>query len=55
MRDDIQPKGLMISTTLRAAMIYQVCDLDKKILQKKYPFLQYFLAEKMGFEPMVRL
>ena len=30
MRDDIQPKGLMISTTLRAAMIYQVCDLDKK-------------------------
>ncbi len=32
-RDDIQPKGLMISTTLRAVMIYQVCDLDKKILQ----------------------
>jgi hypothetical protein len=31
MRDDIQPKGLMISTTLRAVMIYQVCDLDKKI------------------------
>ena len=42
MRDDIQPKGLMIFTTLRAVMIYQVCDLDKKILQKMYPFLQYF-------------
>ena len=51
MRDDIQPKGLMISTTLRAAMIYQVCDLDKKILQKMYPFLQYFLAQREGFEP----
>ncbi len=34
-----------------AAMIYQVCDLDKKILQKMYPFLQYFLVRKMGFEP----
>jgi len=33
-----------------AAMIYQVCDLDKKILQKMYPFLQYFLAEKERFE-----
>ena len=51
MRDDIQSKGLMISTTLRAVMIYQVCDLDKKVLQKKYPFLQYFLAEAEGFEP----
>ena len=30
-RDDIQPhKGLMISTTLRAAMICQTCGLDKK-------------------------
>ena len=27
-----------------AAMIYQVCDLDKKILQKMYPFLQYFFG-----------
>ena len=35
-----------------AAMIYQVCDLDKKILQKMYPFLQYFLAEVKGFEPL---
>lgn len=52
MRDDIQPKGLMISTTLRAVMIYQVCDLDKKILQKMYPFLQYFLVETIGVEPM---
>ena len=51
MRDDIQPKGLMISTTLRAVMIYQVCDLDKKILQKIYPFLQYFLERKTGIEP----
>ena len=52
MRDDIQPKGLMISTTLRAAMIYQVCDLDKKILQKMYPFLQYFLVRETGLEPV---
>ena len=52
MRDDIQPKGLMISTTLRAVMIYQVCDLDKKILQKKYPFLQYFLVDPTGVEPV---
>ena len=52
MRDDIQPKGLMISTTLRAAMICQVCDLDKKILQKIYPFLQYFLVETTGLEPV---
>jgi hypothetical protein len=28
--DDIQPKGLMISTTLRAVMICQTCGLDKK-------------------------
>ena len=32
-RDEIQPKGLMISTTLRAVMICQVCDLDKKQMQ----------------------
>ena len=50
MRDDIQPKGLMISTTLRAVMIYQVCDLDKKILQKKYHFLQYFLVRPVRLE-----
>lgn len=50
MRDDIQPKGLMISTTLRAVMIYQVCDLDKKILQKMYPFLQYFLVRLARLE-----
>ena len=30
-RDYILAKGEMISTTLRAVMIYQVCDLDKKI------------------------
>ena len=52
MRDDIQPKGLMISTTLRAVMIYQVCDLDKKILQKTYPFLQYFLVRMKGLAPL---
>ena len=34
-RDDLQPKRLMISTTLRAVMIYQVCDLDNK---KPHPF-----------------
>ena len=50
MRDDIQPKWLMISTTLRAVMIYQVCDLDKKILQKTYPFLQYFLVRLARLE-----
>ena len=43
------PKGLMIyeriSRRMRVihSMIYQVCDLDKKILQKMYHFLQYFL------------
>ena len=35
-----------------AAMIYQVCDLDKKILQKMYPFLQYFLVRMKGFAPL---
>ena len=35
-----------------AAMIYQVCDLDKKILQKMYHFLQYFLVTRTGIEPM---
>ena len=29
-RDDIQPKGLMISTTLRAVMIYHYSVMDKK-------------------------
>ena len=29
-RDEIQPVGLMICTTLRAVMIYQACGLDKK-------------------------
>ena len=33
-----------------AAMIYQVCDLDKKILQKRYPFLQYVLVEVVRVE-----
>ena len=26
--------------------------MDKKILQKKYLFLQYFLVEHRGFEPL---
>ncbi len=30
MRDEIQPEGLMIYTTLRAVMICQACGLDKK-------------------------
>ncbi len=29
-RDEIQPEGLMIYTTLCAVMIYQACGLDKK-------------------------
>ena len=45
----------MISTTLRAVMIYQVCDLDKKILQKMYPFLQYFLVEHRGLDSRANL
>ena len=58
MRDDIQPKGLMIYECISRrrrvihSMIYQVCDLDKKILQKMYPFLQYFLVEPTGVEPV---
>ena len=49
-RDEIQPVGLMIYECISRhrrvihSMIYQVCDLDKKILQKMYPFLQYFLV-----------
>ena len=40
-RDDIQPRGLMISTTLRAVMIYQVCDLDNK---KPHPtWMRFFV------------
>lgn len=31
-------------------MIYQVCDLDKKILQKRIHFLQYFLVEVRRIE-----
>ena len=60
MRDDIQPKGLMIYECISRhrrvihSMIYQVCDLDKKILQKKYPFLQYFLERETGFERLSR-
>ena len=30
MRDEMQPEGLMIYTTLRAVMIYQACGLVKK-------------------------
>ena len=44
----MQPTGLMISTTLRVVMICQTCGLDKKILQKLYPFLQHFLVEMRG-------
>ena len=35
-RDEIQPKGLMIYTSLRVVMICQVCDLDKKIPRTKF-------------------
>ena len=44
-------KGEMISSP-KGLMICQVCDLDKKILQKMYPFLQYFLVEPTGIEPV---
>ena len=47
-----QGEGLMICTALCAAMICQACGLDKKILQKTYPFLQYFLVEPTGIEPV---
>ena len=56
MRDDIQPKGLMIYECISRhrrvihSMICQVCDLDKKILQKMYPFLQYFLCVNTYFD-----
>ena len=41
----------MICTALHAVMICQACDLDKKILQKMYPFLQYFLERITGDVP----
>ena len=46
--DDIHAKAWWYTP---AAMICQVCDLDKKILQKMYPFLQYFLVQGTGLEP----
>ena len=50
-RDDIQPKGLMISTALRAVMIYQTCGLDKNKKADALHQLFCFLAEAEGFEP----
>ena len=47
MRDEIQPEGLMIYTTLCAVMIYQACGLDKKSTSKACRFL----ACPTGFEP----
>ena len=44
----------MICTVLRAVIICQVCDLDKKILQKMYSFLQYFLVEPTGIDSRLR-
>ena len=50
MRDDIQPEGLMIYTARCAAMICQVCDLDKK---KPHPVrMRFFLVETSGLEPL---
>ena len=52
-RDDIQPKGLIIYECISRqrrvmhSMIYQVCDLDKKILQQ-LSFLQYFFGADYG-------
>ena len=48
-RDEIQPKGLMICTALRAAMSYQACGLDKKIPS---PQTWNFLAPPNNFEPL---
>ena len=36
-----------------ALMPYQACGLDKKILQKTYPFLQYFSVRKTGLRTML--
>ena len=43
MRDEIQPKGLMICAALRASRIYQSCGLDKKI--DKSELVEFFGAE----------
>ena len=45
---DTAPQGLMICTALRAVMICQVCDLDKK---SDKAYLVGFLAYPNGFEP----
>ena len=50
-RDDIQPKGLMISTTLRAVMICHYSVMDKKRLQFCIKITVFFLAGIDGFEP----
>ena len=51
-RDEIQPVGLMISTTLRAVMIYQACGLDKKRSNFCLPKVTSFLVREMGLEPI---
>ena len=45
-------KPLLMISSPKGLMIYQVCDLYKKILQKMYPFLQYFLVDPTGVEPV---
>ena len=44
-RDEIQPKGLMIYTSLRVVMICQVCDLDKKYREQNS---RYFWVDQLG-------
>ena len=43
--DDMHPKGLMICTALRAAMIYQACGLDKKKTSKLFGLDVFFFGD----------
>ena len=47
-RDEIQPEGLMIYTTLRAVMIYQACGLDKKEVTFGRQKLLFFAKELLN-------
>ena len=48
-REDMLASGEVIYTSLRAVIICQVCDLDKKNLVPKN---EDFLVEIIGLEPM---
>ena len=45
------PKGLMISTTLRAVMIYHYSVMDKKMTAILYQNYSHFLERITGLEP----